>query len=247
MAGLVLLALLPEARRSTTWRAPVVGTVYAATLILFVLGTKLTTAASTIFLQSTAPLYISLLAPWLLGERTRVRDVLFMAVLGTGLALLLVGTDAASATAPHPRMGNLAAALSGVTWASTLIGLRWMSSASVPGTDPSGAALLWGNLIAFLTCLPLALPVATAAPADWLVVASLGCFQIALAYLFLNRAVRRVPALEASLLLLLEPVLNPIWAWMIHGERPGPWALAGGLVILGATAVKALTSPRAKP
>jgi DME family drug/metabolite transporter len=242
VAALALSMLLPDARHSTTWRAPVVGSVYAATLILFVLGTKLTTAASTIFLQSTAPLYIAFVAPWLLGEATRPPDVLFMAVLAMGLTLLLAGTEVTSVTAPNPHLGNQVAALSGVTWAATLIGLRWMSAAGVPGTDPAGAALLWGNGIACVACLPLALPVVAPTALDWLLVAFLGCFQIALAYFFLNRGVRRVPALEASLLLLLEPVLNPIWAWLIHGERPGAWSLTGGAVILAATAAKALAA-----
>jgi drug/metabolite transporter (DMT)-like permease len=72
-------------------------------------------------------------------------------------------------------------------------------------------------------------------PVDWLVVAYLGVFQIGLAYLFLTRGVRHVPALEASLLLLLEPVFNVIWAWLLVGEWPAPWSLAGCAVILGAT------------
>jgi len=79
----------------------------------------------------------------------------------------------------------------------------------------------------------------SATPKDWIVIVYLGSFQIALAYFLLTRALRDVRALEAALLLLVEPVLNPVWAWIVHGERPGPWALLGGAIILGATAVKA--------
>jgi DME family drug/metabolite transporter len=62
----------------------------------------------------------------------------------------------------------------------------------------------------------------------------LGCIQIALAYWLLTRGVHHVPAFEASLILLLEPVLNPVWSWLIHGERMDGWALAGaGLVLAG--------------
>jgi DME family drug/metabolite transporter len=242
VAAVALLWLLPEARQRATRRVPLVGCVYAATLILFVVGSKLTTAASTIFLQSTAPLYIAVAAPWLLREPTQRRDLIFMVVLAIGLVLLLVGPDAASATAPNPGLGNLAGSLSGVTWAATLMGLRWMASDGVPGTDSSAAAVLWGNGIAFLACLPLAIPVAAARLTDWLIILFLGTCQIGVAYLFVTRAVGRVPALEASLLLLLEPVLNPLWTWMIHGERPGPWSVAGGVVILAATAAKACSA-----
>ena len=79
---------------------------------------------------------------------------------------------------------------------------------------------------------------------DWLMLGYLGAFQIALAYVFLIRGLKHVPALEASLLLLLEPVLNPVWAWMVHGERPGPWSIAGGLLILMATLAKSAWDAR---
>jgi drug/metabolite transporter (DMT)-like permease len=83
----------------------------------------------------------------------------------------------------------------------------------------------------------MALPVASARAMDLLVIAYLGLFQIGLAYYCLTRAIRHVAAFETSTLLLAEPVLNPVWAWLIHGERPAAWALAGGAVILSATAL----------
>jgi drug/metabolite transporter (DMT)-like permease len=72
----------------------------------------------------------------------------------------------------------------------------------------------------------------------------LGVFQIALAYVCLSGAIRRLPALEISLLLLLEPVLNPVWTWVIRGETPGAWTVLGGAVIVGATAVRLLVDAR---
>jgi drug/metabolite transporter (DMT)-like permease len=102
-----------------------------------------------------------------------------------------------------------------------------------------------GNAIAFLVCLPFAFPFSGGGAADWGIVAFLGVVQIGLAYLCLTTGVRTVPALEGVLLLLLEPVLNPLWAWLAHGERPGAWSLAGAAVILGATAVHAVTQARA--
>ena len=74
---------------------------------------------------------------------------------------------------------------------------------------------------------------------DWVVVTYLGVFQIGLAYVLLTIGMRHVGALEASLLLLLEPVLNPVWAWFAQGETPAGWALAGGAVILLSTAARA--------
>jgi len=95
-----------------------------------------------------------------------------------------------------------------------------------------------GNLLAFFAVLPFALPVQAARPLDWAIVAGLGTIQIGIAYVFLTEGLRHVRALEASMLLLLEPVLNPVWSWLIHGEKPRAWSLLGGAIILGGTLAK---------
>ena len=269
IAGAALLLLLPQVRRRPTARMLGVAACYAATMILFVLANKLTTAASTIYLQSTAPLFVLLLSPWLLGERVRRADLVSMAAIALGLVLLVTGLEPASATAPWPLRGNLLAALSGLTWALTIMGLRGLGrgggtaaapAAAAEGHADTGAAggdrgapadgdrgappapgddalvaAFWGNVLAAAAALPLSLPLPSSRATDWLVLAFLGLFQIALAYVLLSRGLGGVPALEASLLLLLEPVLNPLWAWLVHGERIGPRVLAGGAMILTAT------------
>lgn len=244
VAAVALFLLLPQVRRRPNPRVLGVGMAYAVTLVLFVLANKLTTSASAIYLQSTAPLYVLLLSPWLLHERIRPRDVVFMAVLAAGLGLFFVGFDPVSATAPNPRLGNVLAVVSGVTWALTIMGLRDLGR---EGESWGAAGAFWGNVFAALACLPMALPVASSRPADWLLIGYLGVFQIALAYYFLLRGLERVRAFEASLLLLLEPVLNPIWAWLVHGERPGTWSIAGALVILLATLAKSFLDVRSVP
>jgi drug/metabolite transporter (DMT)-like permease len=211
-------------------------------MIFYVTGNKLTTAANTIFLQSTAPLYLLLLGPLLLRERTRRNDLLFAGALAIGMLLFFVGIDAPAATAPDPLRGNIAGALSGLSWALTILGLRWLGRTHGEGKegDAAGSAVVAGNLITGAVCLVPALPVHDSVPGDWAVIAYLGLFQIGLAYVCLTRGVRRLPALEASLLLLLEPVLNALWAWLIHAERPGPWSLAGCGIILAATLLRTL-------
>lgn len=244
VAALAVLLMLPAARRGFNGLAATVAAAYAATMILFVLANKLTTAASTIFLQATAPIYLVLLGPWLLKEPIRGRDVPFMAALAAGLALFFVGRDASSSTAPDPVAGNILAALSGVCWAFAVTGLRFMSKRAAIGGGGAAAVVL-GNVFAFAACLPLALPVGPVRAADFGIVAFLGVFQIGLAYVLLNYGLHHVGALEASLLLLAEPVLNPLWAWLVHGERPTTWALLGGAVIVVATLAHTLTSREA--
>lgn len=260
IAAVVVWLIMSEARRGWNWRVAAAALAYAATVILFVLANKLTTSANTIFLQSTAPLYILLLGPWLLRERSRTLDLAVIALIAAGLSLFFVGTEAPLRTAPDPFLGNVLAATAGVTWAFTVMGLRWMGR--VRGGNGAGngagggggagggsapAVVVLGNLIAFVVGLPLALPVVEARALDWGIVAALGVVQIGFAYVFLTLAMRHVPALQASVLLLLEPALNPLWSWMVHGERPGPWSLLGGGIILAATALKTWIDSRPEP
>ncbi len=242
IAALTLALLFPSARRGWSWRTLIVGAAQAATLILFVLGNKLTTAASTIFLQSTAPLYILVLAPRLLRERARRSDLLLMAAIATGMALFFVDLEPAAASAPEPFLGNVLSATAGITWALTLLGLRWLArskgAAATTDGDQGIAAVVLGNMLAFLVTLPAALPVTGSSASDWINIGYLGVVQIALAYLLLTYGFRRVPAFEASLLILVEPTLNPVWAWWVHNEVPGSWALVGGAIILMSTTAK---------
>ncbi len=240
LAMLTILVLLPEARRGWSWRTVVVGFAYAATTLLYVQANKQTTAASAIFLEAASPLFILFLAPVLLGEHATRRDIAQMAVMGAGMVLFLLGMDRPSATAPNPALGNVLAAICAVTWAFTVIGYRWI----VTRGSSVAAAAVAGNLTAAIVSWVMAQPLVGGRPADWAVVVYLGVCQLGIPYLFLARAVPRVRALEVGLFMLIEPVLNPIWAWLVHGETPGPATLAGGALILGATAGRMLVDVR---
>jgi drug/metabolite transporter (DMT)-like permease len=246
IAALVLYVWLPGARPAGagrwTGRTWLVGLAYAATMILFVLANRLTTSANAIFLQSTAPLYLLLLGPFLLHEPVRKVDLAVIVTVGAGAALLLLGAQAAVSTSPDPTRGNLLAAAAGVTWALTITGLRWMGRNSSRQVQPAAATVIAGNLIAFALCVPLVLHTALhMAPqvkhlsaTDLGVLLYLGIFQVSLAYVLLTRSLEDVPGLEAATLLLVEPVFNPIWTWVIHGEKPTASALLGGLLIVSA-------------
>jgi len=241
-AALALVLIAPGARRGWTRQSVLVGVAYAACLTLFVLANRLTTAANTIFLQSTAPLYLLILAPWLLKEPVRRQDLGFMLAVAFGLTLFFLGVEQPAATAPDPVRGNLLALISGFCWALTVVGLRWLSAK--PGRGTPIAAVTSGNLTAFLVTLPFALPLGAHSITDWSVLVYLGVFQIALAYVLVTSAINHIPALEASVILLIEPALNPVWAWLVQGEVPAIWAMAGGAIILAATTAKSWTERR---
>jgi len=232
VAAFVLAAILPRARRFRDLRLLGVAVAYAATLVTFVRATKLTTAASAIFLQSAAPLYVLALGPLLLKERIRRRDVGFMAAFAVGLVLMLSVTDVPTATAPDPAAGNRWALASALAYALTIVGLRY---AARRDREAALSAVVLGNLLAALGALPGALPFHFISPGDVAVLAYLGVFQIGLAYVLMARGMQHVAAFEASLLLLVEPVLNPFWAWILQKEVPEVASISGGAVILGTT------------
>ena len=245
-SGIAALALLLWLRGRIRWtpRAAAAGVVYAATLSSFVGATKLTTAANAIFLQSTAPLYLLLLAPLVLGERVRRREVMYLAAIVAGMVLCFIGRPAPTSTASNPALGNWLGLASGLAWALTLLALRSIGRDD-HGNDSTVAAVITGNSLACLAALPFALPMHRGTMVEWITLGYLGVFQIGLAYVCLSSAIRRLPALEISLLLLLEPVLNPIWTWIIRHEEPGRWAILGGGVIIVATMIKLLVDARA--
>jgi drug/metabolite transporter, DME family len=234
IAALVLLLCFPGARRGWTWRVLRTGVAYAATLVLFVAANKLTTSANAIFLQSTAPMYLLLLGPIVLHEPIQGVHLIATSAVALGVVLLLFGSEQAVATAPDPMRGNLFAALGGAAWALTITGLRRIGKDALT-SDAAIVPVIVGNMVAFMACLPAAVPVVHASTADVLVVLYLGIFQVGLAYVAMTRGLRRVPGLEASILLMIEPVFNPIWSWLVHGERPSGLALAGGMVIVLST------------
>jgi len=244
IAAAALLLFLPDARRGWGWRPALVGVTYAATMVLFVLANRLTTSANAVFIQATSPVYLLVLGPLLLRERTRPRDLVFMIPLLAGLSCFLIGAQEPLRTAPDPVRGNLLAAISGLSWAFTTVGLRWLATASPERGTPL-AAMVSGNLLAFACVLPLALPVEAGVPtASWLVLAYLGLFQIALPYSLIARAMGRVRAFDASVIFLIEPALNPVVAWLVHREVPGPWPLTGAALILVTTVIRAVDDAR---
>lgn len=249
VATAVLWAAFPHWRGLRDARVWTVGCAYGATLVLYAIANTLTTAAAAIFLQSSAMLYVLIAAPRALGEARRPGDLPVVALIAAGVAAVFAGTDAPLGTAPDPRAGNWIGAASGVTWAATLLGLRWLGRDALrepPATgDPTGASVIAGNALAFAVGAPFAFPVASASAVDWLVVGYLGAFQIGLAYVLVVRGVRHLRAIEFSLLLLLEPVANGLLAWWVHGEAPTPLALAGSAMILAGVAGQALRQPAA--
>lgn len=231
VAALVLFGAFRSARAKPTKPVVLVALAYAATVTLFVLANKLTTAANAIFIQDAAPLYVLLLSPFLLGERASRSELLSVPIYVLGISLFF----AEDLEAGHG-VGNLIALASGVAFALCIMGLRHVRD------DRAASATALGNLIAFLFCLPFSLDGPSPTAPDIGIVLFLGVFQLAMAYTLFAKGLKTVPVVEASLLVLLEPVLSSVWAFLFANETPGPYAIAGGTIVLGATVFRTFAS-----
>ncbi len=208
------------------------GLSYAGVVILFVLATKLTTAANAIVLQYTAPIFVALFSYGFLGERVSGADWLTIGAVLGGLLLFFVGR-----LSPAGLWGNLIAIGAGMCFAWLALLLRRQKDAS-----PVESIIL-GNLLAALICLPFILR-ARPSPADWLGVLYLGVVQLGAAYLLYSQAVPYVRAVELILIPVIEPLLNPVWVFLALGERPGLWGALGGVVVVGAVTFQGLRAAR---
>ncbi|ACF13184.1 protein of unknown function DUF6 transmembrane [Chloroherpeton thalassium ATCC 35110] len=214
---------------------------YAATLILFVVATKLTTAANAILLQYTAPIYVGLFGWLFLKERVSFSHIVTMGIGFIGMAIFFV--DGLS-TENH--LGNLAAIFSGLGFGVFLVLLRKKSD-----DNPIDSVLI-GNGLIMIFCASAMMFSAAQDPrgidhtdvlygfaistADSVMVAFLGILQIGIPYVIFSRGIAAIPALDASLLSMLEPVLNPIWVLLFVGEIPSFNAIIGGAILLAAVA-----------
>ncbi len=198
---------------------------YAGVLILFVAATKLTTAANAIFLQFSAPIYLVFMEPWVTGRALRGRDLVAVGLCLGAMGLFFVGRLGAGTLA-----GNLLGVVSGLCLALFSLTLK-LQRERRPGVDPIGAIIL-GNLLVAALCAPSALRGFSPTLAQAGILLYLGLFQIGLAYLLFNAGMRHLSATAAVVTGTLEAVLNPVWVFLGVGERPSPWALLGGVMIL---------------
>ena len=219
--------------RPTRWQL-LAAACYVLTQFLYITSIRMTTAANAIFLQYTAPIYIIMLAYWFLREKPSRADWVAMLVIFAGLGLFF--GDGFSLDGFY---GNLLAALSGVSLALMTVALRAQKDGS------PAESLLLANVFSavlgfyFVWHEPWSV-------VSWAGIAYLGIFQFGISFVLYSLAIKVIPALEATLISNLEPILNPIWVFLFIGEMPGPLALVGALVVLVGVLISSIASARAE-
>lgn len=199
---------------------------YAGTMILYIVANKLTTAANTILLQYTDPIYIILFSPLILGEKNRKSD--YVTVAGVVLGMVLFFADGLGS---GRMLGNILAALSGTTWGFCTIYMRKLRRRG------SQDAFMLAHIMTFLMGLPFilicGLPAQNAVLSSCVGLVILGIFQIGIPSILYARGIAGVRALSASFISMIEPLMNPVWVLLFMHEVPSVWTGVGGAVILG--------------
>jgi drug/metabolite transporter (DMT)-like permease len=234
VAAVVIFAAMRRPRFSWSRNQLCGAAAYVATVSFFVIATDLTSAANAIFLQYTAPAYVAVLAMWMLGERTGAKDWLCISLAVGGVAMMC-----RDGIVTNSVPGILAGLASGFGMALMVIFLRREKDGSPE------AALLLGNIATAVIGLPFGFGKMPDA-GEWGALLALGVFQLGVPYLLYGLAIRHVSAIEAILIPLLEPVLNPVWVWLFLGEKPGSWSMGGAALVLGAMGVRGLIGRRAR-
>lgn len=237
LAGITVLIL--------TWRdglrinafGAMCSVIYATLLFLFVWATKHTTAANAIFLQYTAPIYILILAPFVIGEKFHLRDLATVILCIAGMSLFFVGDLTIG-----DYQGNIAALGSGIFLGLYIMLLRHPKALGLNGT----ITVIYGNFLLALLTLPSGIAAfPKAGLMDYAAVGFLGIFQIGISYILFIKGVRGgTRPLDASIIGFIEPLLNPVWVFLFVGERPSNWAVLGGAIIVATVCVHTIVQYR---
>lgn len=228
-AGVALIPLL--GRRDLSFRPLMLlmALVFAAMNITFVSANALGTAANAILLQYSAPLWLYLASILWLGEPPDRRGTVALFLGVFGIAVIVAGGW------QEGELVVVAIALgSGVTYAGVIVCLRMLRGLS------SRWLTVWNHLLAGLLLVPFLLALRPPTLAQFVVLFFFGFLQMGLAYWLMARGLQVVSASEAGTLSLLEPLLNPLWAYYASGETPSGWTFAGGAVVLFALAYRYL-------
>lgn len=235
VAALFLLVWMRKPK--LTFSGPQIGAAIAssATMLLFIYANKATTAANAILLQYGSPIYTAILGAIFLREKPKLEHWLAFVAVAGGMALFFMGNLGGGSI-----RGNIAAILAGVTFSAYFVFMRMQKDGSP----------LESNLLAHLLTATIGFVIALFMPAPRIAgvsiaaIVALGVFQIGMAAVLLSWGIKRVSAIQGSIIAGLEPVFNPLWVFLALGEKPSPNSLAGGAIILLAVILSSIVTAR---
>jgi DME family drug/metabolite transporter len=236
-AGVFLLPFIPY--RKIRWRPGLIPMVvsFAVMNLLFITAMTRTTAAASIFLQYTATVWSAIIGYFVLKERVRKSTLVAMVGAVFGITWIVVGESSSENAG-----GNVLALLSGFSFACVMVSIGYLKDESAPWL------IALNHLAAGIVLLPWVLTFdVTLTAVQFAVVIFLGVIQMGVPYVLYVRSVRDVPVTEAVFILLLEPLLNPLWVSLFWLEPVSGHVWTGGAMILGGLAVKYTLDARKSP
>jgi drug/metabolite transporter, DME family len=197
---------------------------FAGILILFVMATKMTTAANAIFLQFTAPIYLLVLEPLFLKTKFEYKNLYTIIVCVIGMILFFFGRLELGNI-----YGNILAIISGMCFAMFALLLKKKKLAGI--SEGSLNAVIIGNALVAVICVFL-VPSFSLSSTEVLILLYMGIIQIGISYMIFNEGIKYVSATESMIIATMEAIFNPIWVFLGIGEVPSIYAIAGGLLIM---------------
>lgn len=204
------------------------GVAYASMAVSFVAATRLTTAANAVMLQYTAPIYVAILGSLILKEKVGTKDIIAIVITFIGIIMFFADSFTAGRLG-----GNILAIVSGFCFALFIVCTRQQKEASPMET------ILLGNIFTAIVCIPFIVGVQYDL-GSIIGIALLGIVQFGIPYVLYGIAIKHVRALDAVMIAVIEPILNPLWVFLFMGERPGGWAVLGGIIVLAAITLKSI-------
>lgn len=211
------------------------GLAFALQILTYAIAIQYTTAANAIMIQYTAPVYVILINLVLHRMKpSRLELTTVLVVLG-GLLLFFLDDISVGST-----QGNIFSLISGMSYACMVVCMRKERD------DSSLRVMFWGNVFIFLAGLPFMPAAGIPSKESVALIVAAGVFQMALPYILMAFAVKYLSAVQTILLAVLEPILNPVWVFLVVGEAPGIKALLGTVVVIAAITRKSLKEIKAE-
>jgi drug/metabolite transporter (DMT)-like permease len=207
---------------------------YAGVLIFYVIAMKTTTAANAIFLQSTAPIYVLIFEPIINKTKYEKSNIITIIICFFGMILFFLGD-----LTPGQLEGNIFGLMAGILFAAFFLGMKKNDK------KYQQSSIFLGNIVVALITLPFIFSIDELSFSNLWMVSFLGVFQSAFAYAFFSFGLKRVFAVEASIISMVEPVLTPFWVFIGYGEVPAATAIIGGIIILAAISLRTIQMGRA--
>ena len=237
VASLVILLFLKRPKFHLSFPQVAAALASAATMLLFVSANKTTTSANAILLQYIGPIFTAFIGAVLLKERARIEHWIAFPLVAAGMIAMFMDKLGGGRT-----LGNVLAVLSAMTFSFYFVFMRMQKDGS-----PLESILLSHWLVAAIGIVSsIFMPIPSVSLKAVGAVAVLGIFQVGVSAILFAAAIKRISAVSANLIAVIEPVFNPVWVFLVLGEAPGPNAIIGGLIIVAAvTGVSVVGARRA--